>query len=98
MRTAALTVAAVVVSLLAPSLAHATVHSGRIVFPEPQNPPSIGVPPPPAIQTRQHDHEVVIQYNASLGSVTFSAEVWDTGHVESTGTSLTCLLLVGSPD
>jgi hypothetical protein len=77
MRTAALTVAAVVVSLLAPGIAHAAIHSGRIVFPEPQNPPSIGVPPPPAIQTHQHDHEVVIQYNASLGTVTFSAELWD---------------------
>ena len=76
-RIAALTVAAVVVSLFAPALAHATVHSGRILFPEPRNPPSIGVPPPPAIQTHEYDREVVIQYNASLGTVTFSAEVWD---------------------
>jgi hypothetical protein len=80
MRTAALTVAAVVVSLLAPSLAHAAIHSGRAVFPEPRNPPSIGVPPPPADQAHEYDREVLIQYNASLGSVTFSAEVWDPGY------------------
>jgi hypothetical protein len=80
MRTAALTVAAVVVSLFAPGLTHATVHSGRIVFPEPHNPPSIGVPPPPADQAHEYDREVVVQYNASLGSVTFAAEVWDPGY------------------
>ena len=65
------------VGLVSPGVAVATVHSGRIIFPEPRNPPSIGVPAPPAIQTHQYDHEVVIQYNASLGTVTFSAEVWD---------------------
>lgn len=65
------------VALVAPSVAGAAVHSGRVVFPEPGNPPSIGAPPPPADQTHEYDREVVIHYNAIVGSVTFSAEVWD---------------------
>ncbi len=69
--------AVVVVGLVTPGVAGAVVHSGRVVFPEPRNPPSIGVPPPPADQAHEDDREVVIRYNASLGSVTFSAEVWD---------------------
>jgi hypothetical protein len=65
------------VGLVTPGVAVALVHSGRIVFPEPRNPPSIGVPPAPADQAREDDREVVIRYDASLGTVTFSAEVWD---------------------
>ena len=65
------------IGLVTPGVAVALVHSGRIVFPEPRNPPSIGVPPPPADQAREDDREVVIRYDASLGTVTFSAEVWD---------------------
>jgi hypothetical protein len=68
------------VGLMFPGVAGATIHSGRAVFPEPQNPPSIGAPPPPADQAREYDREVSIRYNASLGSVTFSAEVWDPGY------------------
>ena len=68
------------VGLVIPGVAVALVHSGRIVFPEPRNPPSIGVPPPPADQAREDDREVVIRYNASLGTVTFSAEVWDSSY------------------
>jgi len=74
------TIVVLTVALVAPSVAGAAVHSGRVVFPEPRNPPSIGVPPPPADQTREYDREVVIRYNASLGSVTLSAEVWDASY------------------
>lgn len=77
MRTLALAVAAFALALLTPVAADAAIHSGRITFPEPKNPPSIGVPPPPADQTRESDREVVVRYNASAGSVTFSDEVWD---------------------
>lgn len=68
------------VGLASSGVADATVHSGRAVFPKPRNPPSIGAPPPPADQAHEYDREVVIEYNASLGSVTFSAEVWDPGY------------------
>ncbi|HEY2535630.1 MAG TPA: hypothetical protein VGI24_01440 [Solirubrobacteraceae bacterium] len=79
MRICVLSIAALAVALglIAPGIASATVHSGRIVFPEPHNPPSIGVPPPPADQTKESTREVVIRYNASAGSVSFRAEVWD---------------------
>lgn len=50
------------VGLVSSGVGGATVHSGRAVFPEPHNPPSIGVPPPPADQAHQYDREVVIQY------------------------------------
>jgi hypothetical protein len=70
-------IAVLTVALVAPSVAGAAVHSGRAIFPEPGNPPSIGVPPPSADQTREYDREVVIHYDASVGSVTLSAEVWD---------------------
>jgi hypothetical protein len=68
------------VGLLSSGVAVAAVHSGRVVFPGPRNPPSIGVAPPSADQAHEFDREVVIQYNASLGSVTFAAEVWDPGY------------------
>lgn len=74
------TIVVLTVTLVSPSVAGATVHSGRVVFPEPRNPPSIGVPPPPADQTHEYDREVVIRYNASVGSITVSAEVWDPGY------------------
>jgi hypothetical protein len=74
------TMAIFAVGLVTPGVAAAVVHSGRVVFPEPRNPPSIGVPPPPADQTHEYDREVVIRYNANVGSVTFSAEVWDPGY------------------
>jgi hypothetical protein len=63
--------------LTTPGVATATIHAGRIVFPEPHNPPSIGVPPPPAVQTKESTREVIIQYNASAGTVTLRAEVFD---------------------
>ena len=63
--------------LIAPGVASATIHTGRIVFPEPHNPPSIGVPPPPVVQTKESTREVVIRYNASAGTVTLRAEVFD---------------------
>jgi hypothetical protein len=63
--------------LIAPGVASATIHTGRIVFPEPHNPPSIGVPPPPAVQTKESTREVIIRYNASAGTVTLRAEVFD---------------------
>ena len=40
-------------ALVAPGVASATIHTGRILFPEPHNPPSIGVPPPPAVQAKE---------------------------------------------
>jgi len=63
--------------LTTPGVASATTHTGRIVFPEPHNPPSIGVPPPPAVQTKESTREVIIQYNASAGTATLRAEVFD---------------------
>jgi hypothetical protein len=63
--------------LIAPGVASATIHAGRIVFPEPHNPPSIGVSPPPAVQTKESTREVIIRYNASAGTVTLRAEVFD---------------------
>jgi hypothetical protein len=63
--------------LIAPGVASAMIHTGRIVFPEPHNPPSIGVPPPPAAQARESTREVIIRYNASAGTVTLRAEVFD---------------------
>jgi hypothetical protein len=79
MRIRVVTVAAVAAAfgLTAPGVATATIHAGRIVFPEPHNPPSIGVPPPPAVQTKESTREVIIQYNASAGTVTLRAEVFD---------------------
>jgi hypothetical protein len=76
-RVVSIAVLAGSLGLLAPGSASATIHSGRIVFPEPHNPPSIGVPPPPADQTKESTREVVIRYNASAGSISFRAEVWD---------------------
>ena len=63
--------------LIAPGVASATIHTGRIVFPEPHNPPSIGVPPSPAVQTKESTREVIIRYDASVGTVTLRAEVFD---------------------
>lgn len=63
--------------LVAPSVASAAIHTGRIVFPEPHNPPSIGVPPPPSVQTKESTREVIIRYNASAGIVALRAEVFD---------------------
>jgi hypothetical protein len=74
------TMAVFAVGLLTPCVTAAAVHSGRVVFREPRNGPSIGAPPPPADQVREYDREVVIRYDASLGSLTFSAEVWDPGY------------------
>jgi hypothetical protein len=54
-----------------------TVHFGRIVFPEPHNPPSIGVPPPPLVQTRESTRAVTIRYDASAGTVSLRVEVFD---------------------
>jgi hypothetical protein len=74
------TIVVFAVGLVSSGVAGPAVHSGRAVFPEPHNPPSIGRPPPPVDETHEYDREVVIQYNASLGSITFSAEVWDSGY------------------
>jgi hypothetical protein len=63
--------------LIGPGVASAMIHTGRIVFPESHNPPSIGVPPPPAAQARESTREVIIRYNASAGTVTLRAEVFD---------------------
>jgi hypothetical protein len=76
-RLVSIAVLAGALGLLAPGSASATIHSGRIVFPEPHNPPSIGVPPPPAVQTKEFTREVIIRYDASAGTVTLRAEVFD---------------------
>ena len=76
-RVVSIATLATVFGLVAPGLASATIHTGRIVFPEPHNPPSIGVPPPPAVQTKEFTREVIIRYNASAGTVTLRAEVFD---------------------
>jgi hypothetical protein len=76
-RVVSIATLAAVFGLVAPGVASATIHTGRIVFPEPHNPPSIGVPPPPAVQTKESTREVVIRYNASAGTVTLRAEVFD---------------------
>jgi hypothetical protein len=76
---ASITVLAAVFGLIAPGVAGATIHTGRIVFPEPRDPPSIGVPPPPAVQAKESTREVVIRYDASAGTVSLRAEVFDPG-------------------
>jgi len=76
-RVVGIAVLAAAFGLIAASVASATIHTGRIVFPEPHNPPSIGVPPPPAVQTKESTREVIIRYNASVGTVTLRAEVFD---------------------
>lgn len=68
---------AAALGLIAPGVASAMTHTGRMVLPEPHNPPSIGVPPPPAVQTKESTREVIIRYNASAGTVTLRAEVFD---------------------
>jgi hypothetical protein len=79
MRIRVVTIATVAAAfgLTTPGAANATIHTGRFMFPEPHNPPSIGVPPPPAVQTKESTREVVIQYNASAGTVTLRTEVFD---------------------
>ena len=62
--------------LTLPTGALAAIHSGRIVFPEPTNPPSIGTPPPPADQRQETTREIVVRYDASAGTVTLRDEVW----------------------
>ena len=69
--------AAAAFGLIAPGVAGATIHTGRIVFPEPRNPPSIGVPPPPAVQAKESTHEIIIRYDASAGTISLRAEVFD---------------------
>lgn len=76
-RVASIAALAATFGLIAPGVAVATIHTGRIVFPEPHNPPSIGVPPPPAVQAKESTREVIIRYNASAGSVSLRAEVFD---------------------
>lgn len=78
-RIFALSIAALVVAfgLIAPGADSATIRTGRIVFPEPHNPPSIGVPPPPAVHAKESTREVIIRYNASAGTVALRAEVFD---------------------
>lgn len=79
MRTRVVSIVALAATfgLTAASVASATIHTGRIVFPEPHDLPSIGVPPPPAVQTTESTREVIIRYNASTGTVTLRAEVFD---------------------
>jgi hypothetical protein len=62
---------------MTPAVASATVHSGHIVFTEPKSPPSIGEPGPPADQQNEYEHEVLVRYDASAGSLTIEDEVWD---------------------
>jgi hypothetical protein len=76
-RLASIAALAAALGLIAPGVAGATIHTGRIVFPEPRNPPSIGVPPPPAVQAKESTREVIIRYNASAGIVSLRAEVFD---------------------
>ena len=79
MRIRVASIAALVAAfgLIAPGVAGATINTGRIVFPEPRNPPSIGVPPPPAVQAKESTREVIIRYDASAGTVSLRAEVFD---------------------
>src|SRR5271155_1468352 len=66
-----------VVLLALPAAARATVHTGHIVFKEPQNPPSIGEPGLPADQRTEDIREVLVRYDASAGSLTVEAEAYD---------------------
>lgn len=76
-RVVSIATLAAVFGLVAPVGASATIHAGRIVFPEPHNPPSLGVPPPPAVQPKESTREVIIRYDANTGTVTLRAEVFD---------------------
>jgi hypothetical protein len=66
--------------LAAPATASATIHTGGISFPEPTNPPSIGVPPPPLIEQGEFDHTVSVTYDDQAGTVTIRTEVFDPAH------------------
>ena len=72
-------IAGLAAMLVAPASAGASpIHTGRLVFPDPRNLPSIGpTPPPPADQQNETAHEVLVTYNAAAGTVTFREEVWD---------------------
>lgn len=78
-RVAGIAALAAAIGLIAPGVARATIHTGRIAFPEPRNPPSIGAPPPPAVQARESTREVIIRYDARAGTVSLRAEVFDPG-------------------
>jgi hypothetical protein len=67
----------VLLSLALPAAAQAAIHTGHIVFKEPQNPPSIGEPEAPADQSTEYVREILVRYNASAGSLTVEAEAWD---------------------
>lgn len=68
---------AVVALLALPAPAHAAIHSGHIVFSEPQNPPSIGEPGLPAAERTEYVREILVRYNASVGSLTVEVEAYD---------------------
>jgi hypothetical protein len=48
-----------------------------VLLPAPENPPTIGTPPPSADQREEVQREVVVRYDALAGSVTVRVEVWD---------------------
>jgi hypothetical protein len=57
----------------APGTALATVHTGQVAFEEPQNPPSLGNPPP-AVQAEAHQRQIAVAYDDQAGTITFTAE------------------------
>ncbi len=73
----ALAASAALMTLVAPATASAAVHTGRIVYEEPQNPRSIGEPKPPADQLSEHPHEILVTYDATAGSLTLQLEAWN---------------------
>jgi hypothetical protein len=70
----------VVIGLLAPSGASAVVHTGGAQFEEPTNPPSIGAPPPPLVDTQEFDHTITATYDDQAGTLTVTVEVFDPAH------------------
>lgn len=61
----------------ATAAAASAIHTGRVVLPAPENPPTIGTPPKPADQREEVQREVEVLYDAPAGNVTFRVEVWD---------------------
>jgi hypothetical protein len=64
-------------ALISPVTAQAAIHTGHIVFNEPQNSPTIGEPGLPTVERTEYVREILVRYNASAGSLTVEVEAYD---------------------
>jgi hypothetical protein len=81
-KTSAFALAISILGLIVPAVAFGTIHTGRVIFEEPQDGLSLE-PRPPAVETREYLHEVAISYDDEAGSITITAENYDPSHWES---------------